>query len=88
MKFKKLRIIQAGLTTNFGMYEGGEYPLSITDAAVHSVVALGNLKPIHCRRTHNGKDMLDGYLGKFTNFVYEDGAAFADFEMSEALETA
>lgn len=88
MKFKKLRIIQAGLTTNFGMYEGGEYPLSITDAAVHSVVALGNLKPIHCRRTHNGNDMLDGYLGKFTNFIYEDGAAFADFEMSEALETA
>lgn len=88
MKFKKLRIIQAGLTTNFGMYEGEEYPLSITDAAVKSVVALGNLKPIHCRRTHNGSDMLDGYLGKFTNFVYEDGAAFADFEMSEALETA
>lgn len=88
MKFKKLRIIQAGLTTNFGMYEGREYPLSITDAAVKSVVALGNLKPVHCRRTHNGSDMLDGYLGKFTNFVYEDGAAFADFEMSEALETA
>lgn len=88
MKFKKLRIIQAGLTTNFGMYEGGEYPLSITEAAVKSVVALGNLRPVHCRRTHNGSDMLDGYLGKFTNFVYEDGAAFADFEMSEALETA
>lgn len=88
MKFKKLRIIQAGLTTNFGMYEGGEYPLSITDAAVKSVVALGNLKPIHCRRTHNGSDMLDGYLGKFTNFIYENGAAFADLEMSEALETA
>lgn len=88
MKFRKLRIIQAGLTTNFGMYEGGEYPLSITDAAVKSVVALGNLKPVHCRRTHNGSDMLDGYLGKFTNFVYENGAAFADFEMSEALETA
>lgn len=88
MKFKKLRIIQAGLTTNFGMYEGEEYPLSITDAAVKSVVALGNLKPVHCRRTHNGSDMLDGYLGKFTNFVYENGAAFADFEMSEALETA
>lgn len=88
MKFKKLRIIQAGLTTNFGMYDGGEYPLSITDAAVKSVVALGNLKPVHCRRTHNGSDMLDGYLGKFTNFVYENGAAFADFEMSEALETA
>lgn len=88
MKFKKLRIIQAGLTTNFGMHEGREYPLSITDAAVKSVVALGNLKPVHCRRTHNGSDMLDGYLGKFTNFVYENGAAFADFEMSEALETA
>lgn len=88
MKFKKLRIIQAGLTTNFGMHEGEEYPLSITDAAVKSVVALGNLKPVHCRRTHNGSDMLDGYLGKFTNFVYEDGAAFADLEMSEALETA
>lgn len=88
MKFKKLRIIQAGLTTNFGMYEGGEYPLSITDAAVKSVVALGNLRPVHCRRTHNGSDMLDGHLGKFTNFVYENGAAFADFEMSEALETA
>lgn len=88
MKFKKLRIIQAGLTTNFGMYEGGEYPLSITDAAVKSVVALGNLKPVHCRRTHNGSDMLDGYIGKFTNFVYKNGAAFADLEMSEALETA
>lgn len=88
MKFKKLRIIQAGLTTNFGVYEGVEYPLSITDAAVKSVVALGNLKPVHCRRTHNGSDMLDGYLGKFKNFVYENGAAFADFEMSEALETA
>lgn len=88
MKFKKLRIIQAGLTANFGMYEGEEYPLSITDAAVKSVVALGNLKPVHCRRTHNGSDMLDGYLGKFTNFVYENGAAFADLEMSEALETA
>lgn len=88
MKFEKLRIIQAGLTTNFGMYEGKEYPLSITDAAVKSVVSLGNLKPVHCRRTHNGSDMLDGYLGKFTNFVYENGAAFADFEMSEALETA
>lgn len=88
MKFKKLRIIQAGLTTNFGTYEGGEYPISITDAAVKSVVTLGNLKPVHCRRTHNGSDMLDGYLGRFTNFVYDNGAAFADFEMSEALETA
>lgn len=88
MKFEKLRIIQAGLTKNTEMREGVAYPLSITDAAVKSVVTLGNLKPIHCRRTHNGEDMLDGYLGKFTNFVYENGVAYADLELSEALETA
>lgn len=88
MKFEKLRIIQAGLTTNFDEVEGVFYPLSITDNAVRSVVTLGNVKPVHCRRTHNGMDMLDGYLGKFTNFVYEDGVAYADLEMSEALETA
>ncbi len=88
MKFEKLRIIQAGITSNFGEWEGVEYPLSITDEAVQSIVTLGNEKPIHCRRTHNGSDMLDGYLGKFTNFVYEDGVAYADFEMSAALEIA
>ena len=91
MKFEKLRIIQTGVTTNSDVWEGqGEtrFPLSITDEAVRSVVTLGNQKPIHCRRTHSGMDMLDGYLGKFTNFVYEDGVAYADFEMSEALESA
>ena len=88
MKFEKLRIIQAGITTNFGEWEDEAYPLNITDEAVQSVVTLGNEKPIHCRRTHNGSDMLDGYLGKFTNFVYEDGVAYADFEMSAALEIA
>lgn len=88
MKFRKLRIIQAGVTTNFGTYEGKEYPLVITETAVQSVVTLGNLKPIHCRRTHNGADMLDGYLGKFTNFIYEDGVAYADLELSEALQAA
>lgn len=88
MKFRKLRIIQAGVTTNFGTYEGKEFPLVITETAVQSVVTLGNLKPIHCRRTHNGTDMLDGYLGKFTNFVYEDGVAYADLELSEALQAA
>lgn len=88
MKFKKLRIIQAGVTTNFGVHEGKEYPSVITETAVQSVVTLGNLKPIHCRRTHNGADMLDGYLGKFTNFVYEDGVAYADLELSEALQAA
>lgn len=88
MKFRKLRIIQAGVTTNFGTYEGKEYPLVIAETAVQSVVTLGNLKPIHCRRTHNGADMLDGYLGKFVNFVYEDGVAYADLELSEALQAA
>lgn len=88
MKFRKLRIIQAGVTTNFGTLEGKEFPLVITENAVQSVVTLGNLKPIHCRRTHNGADMLDGYLGKFTNFVFEDGVAYADLELSEALQAA
>ena len=88
MKFEKLRIIQKGVTSNSDTVGDVSYPLSITDEAVRSVVALGNEKPIHCRRTHAGMDMLDGYLGKFTNFVYEDGVAYADFEMSEALESA
>lgn len=44
MKFRKLRIIQAGVTTNFGTYEGKEFPLVITENAVQSVVTLGNLK--------------------------------------------
>lgn len=88
MKFEKLKIIQAGLTANFSEMDGTMYPLSITEDAVMSVVTLGNLKPIHCRRTHKGADMLDGYLGKFTNFVYENGAAYADLEMSPSLETA
>lgn len=90
MKFEKLRIIQAGVTTNSDVWgdDNVSYPLFITEEAVRSVVTLGNEKPIHCRRTHAGLDMLDGYLGKFVNFVYEDGVAYADFEMSEALEAA
>lgn len=91
MKFEKLRIIQTGVTTNSDVWEGKgdeRFPLVITDEAVRSVVTLGNQKPVHCRRTHAGMDMLDGYLGKFTNFVYEDGVAYADFELSEALESA
>ncbi|WAX10836.1 hypothetical protein BV739P1_00037 [Phocaeicola phage BV739P1] len=88
MKFRKLRVIQAGVTTNYGTVNEKALPLNITDAAVQSVVTLGNQKPIHCRRTHNGADMLDGYLGKFDNFVYEDGIAYADFNLSPALESA
>lgn len=88
MKFRKLRVIQAGVTTNYRTVNEKALPLNITDAAVQSVVTLGNQKPIHCRRTHNGADMLDGYLGKFDNFVYEDGIAYADFNLSPALESA
>ncbi|WAX10937.1 hypothetical protein BV741P2_00041 [Phocaeicola phage BV741P2] len=89
MKFRKLRVIQSGITTNYGAVEPKRVlPLNITEAAVRSVVTLGNQKPIHCRRTHNGADMLDGYLGKFDNFVYEDGIAYADFNLSPALESA
>ena len=88
MKFRKLRVIQSGITTNYGTVDKKVLPLNITEAAVQSVVTLGNQKPIHCRRTHNGADMLDGYLGKFDNFVYEDGIAYADFNMSPALESA
>ena len=91
MRFEKLRIIQTGKTTNYDVWEGKgdeRFPLVITDEAVRSVVTIGNQKPVHCRRTHAGMDMLDGYLGKFTSFVYEDGVAYADFEMSEALESA
>ena len=88
MKFRKLRVIQAGVTTNYGTVNEKALPLNITEAAVQSVVTLGNQKPIHCRRTHNGADMLDGYLGKFDNFVYEDGIAYADFNLSPALESA
>lgn len=88
MKFRKLRIIQAGVTTNYDKVGKEWYPIFMTEGAIQSVVTLGNLKPIHCRRTHNGADMLDGYLGKFTNFVYEDGIAYADLELSEALQAA
>lgn len=89
MKFKKLRIIEAGLTTNSAPKGDGSYlPLYITEEAVQSVVTLGNMKPIHCRRTHNGDDMLDGYIGSFSNFVYENGVAYADLELSTALEVA
>ena len=89
MKFKKLRIIEAGLTANSAAKEDGSYlPLYITEEAVQSVVTLGNMKPIHCRRTHNGNDMLDGYIGSFSNFVYENGVAYADLELSTALEVA
>ena len=51
-------------------------------------MAVGNSRPIHARRTHNGADLLDGYVGYFTNFQHDETAVYADLIMSEALETA
>lgn len=89
MKFKRLRIIEAGLTANSATNDKGvRLPLYITEEAVQSVVTLGNQTPIHCRRTHKGEDLLDGYLGRFSNFVYDKGVAYADLELSTALTVA
>ena len=73
--FEKLRIIEA-------------YKLVISASAFPSLVAVGNSRPIHARRTHNGSDLLDGYIGHFTNFTHDETAVYADLVMSEALETA
>lgn len=88
MIFERLKIIEAGVTTNYAEQDGKTLPYRVTDECLDSIVGLGNLKPIHCRRTHNGEDMLDGYLGKFSNFVKDGSAVYADFELSEALEIA
>lgn len=78
--------MEAGPTKNF-WYDESEEPrlISISEEALEDLVRLGNLKPIHCRRTHNGYDMLDGYLGKFVNFVKEGSVVYADLIISEAL---
>lgn len=86
--FEKLRIIEAGETANYYEEGGKVYKLIISASAFPSLVALGNSRPIHARRTHNGKDLLDGYIGHFTNFVSDDMAVYADLVMSEALESA
>lgn len=86
--FEKLRIIEAGETANYYEEGGKVYKLIISASAFPSLVALGNSRPIHARRTHNGEDLLDGYIGHFTNFVSDDTAVYADLVMSEALESA
>lgn len=86
--FRKLRIIEAGETANY-YYEGGRaYKLVISASAFPSLVALGNSRPIHARRTHNGADLLDGYIGHFENFTHDENTVYADLVMSEALESA
>lgn len=87
-KFKKLRIIEAGETKNAIEDNGKRYKLVISAECFPSLVALGNERPIHARRTHNGDDLLDGYIGHFTNFSHDENAVYADLVMSEALETA
>lgn len=87
-KFEKLRIIEAGETKNAVEDNGKRYKLVISAKCFPSLVALGNERPIHARRTHNGDDLLDGYIGNFTNFSHDENAVYADLAMSEALETA
>nr|DAZ20953.1 MAG TPA: hypothetical protein [Caudoviricetes sp.] len=86
--FEKLRIIEAGETKNVIEENGTDYKLVISAESFPSLVALGNERPIHARRTHNGTDLLDGYIGYFKNFTSDDTAVYADLVMSEALETA
>lgn len=87
-KFEKLRIIEAGETANSYEEGGKTYKLVISASAFPSLVSVGNSRPIHARRTHNGADLLDGYVGYFTNFQHDETAVYADLVMSEALETA
>lgn len=86
--FEKLRIIEAGETANYYEEGGKAYKLVISASAFPSLVSLGNSRPIHARRTHNGADLLDGYIGHFANFTHDETAVYADLIMSEALETA
>lgn len=86
--FEKLRIIEAGETANYYEEGGKTYKLVISASAFPSLVALGNSRPIHARRTHNGSDLLDGYIGHFANFTHDENAVYADLVMSEALEIA
>lgn len=86
--FEKLRIIEAGETANYYEEGGKVYKLVISASAFPSLVALGNSRPIHARRTHNGADLLDGYIGHFTNFTHDENTVYADLVMSEALESA
>lgn len=91
--FNKVRIIEAGPTANSWTDIGpDEEPVTgttvITPESLASLAACGNLRPIHSRKTHNGNDLLDAYIGKFSNFVVEDDVVYADFDFSEAMAEA
>lgn len=87
--FKKIRIIEAGPTANeWGGDVSGEWRngrIVITVESLASLVEAGNARPIHSRRTHNGYDLLDQYIGSFSNFTEEGGVVYADLTISEAL---
>lgn len=91
--FVKVRIIEAGPTANSweDMGPDGE-PVTgtivITPESLASLAACGNIRPIHSRKTHNGNDLLDAYIGKFSNFVVEGNIVYADFDFSEAMAEA
>lgn len=87
-KFEKLRIIEAGETANSLERDGKNYKIIISAECFSSLVELGNARPIHARRTHNGNDLLDGYIGYFENFQSDETAVYADLVLSEALEKA
>lgn len=87
-KFEKLRIIEAGETANSLEQDGKNYKIVISAECFPSLVELGNARPIHARRTHNGNDLLDGYIGHFENFQSDETAVYADLILSEALEKA
>lgn len=91
--FVKVRIIEAGETANSweDLGTNGESLIGkivITPESLTSLVACGNSRPIHSRKTHNGGDLLDQYIGKFSNFVEEDGIVYADFDFSPAMVDA
>ena len=91
--FVKVRIIEAGETTNSweDLGTNGESLIGkivITPESLASLVACGNSRPIHSRKTHNGGDLLDQYIGKFSNFVEEGGIVYADFDFSPAMVDA
>lgn len=87
-KFEKLRIIEAGETANSLEQDGKNYKIVVSAECFPSLVELGNARPIHARRTHNGNDLLDGYIGYFENFQSDETAVYADLILSEALEKA
>lgn len=91
--FVKVRIIEAGETANSweDLGTNGESLIGkivITPESLASLVACGNSRPIHSRKTHNGGDLLDQYIGKFSNFVEEEGIVYADFDFSPAMVDA